>query len=739
VLVFADLGSAVLSAETALEMLPPERRERVRLSGAPLVEGAMAAVSLAAAGAGLEEAADWERASAPPPAAADERVVSVTNALGLHARPAAQLVRMLRPLQAEVTFENLTAGVPPVSAASLHGILALGARQGHRLRLRAAGPEAAAALRDAAAFFAAGCGETAAAPARPSGPPPTETGSGELRGIPASSGIAVGPLRKLRSAPVNATEQSAEDTAVEEARLSAALQMARLETRDLLGWATDHAGAQEAAIFDAQMLLLEDPLLVEAARRLIREQHATAAFAWQSASGNFAARIAALDDPYLRARAADAADAANRVLRLLCGPPTAPVLEAPAILAAHDLTPSQVKELDPALALGIALESGGAAGHAVILARAMGIPVVAGLGAGVAAAPEGVTVGLDGERGLAWIAPGAEQVSALETRRRDWLAGREAARTGRLRQACTRDGRAVRILANVNGVEGAAEALDAGAEGIGVLRTEFLFLNRSCAPSEEEQYDAYRAIAEAMGARPLTIRTLDAGGDKSLPYIDTGVEANPFLGWRGVRISLGRRDLLRTQFRAILRAARGHRVEVLFPMIATLAELREARAVLAEAGRELGCPPVPAGVMIEVPAAVAVADLLAREAAFFSIGTNDLTQYALAADRTNPRVAALADSFDPAVLRMVRQAASAAQAAGIPATLCGELAADPLATPLLIGMGITEFSVSAALIPTLKQAVARVNAAESEALAARALGLDSAAAVRRLAAQGAAR
>jgi len=273
---------------------------------------------------------------------------------------------------------------------------------------------------------------------------------------------------------------------------------------------------------------------------------------------------------------------------------------------------------------------------------------------------------------------------------------------------------------------------------VGVLRTEFLFLGRTAAPGEEEQVAAYRAIAQSLGGRPLIIRTLDAGGDKSLPYVEIGEEANPFLGWRGIRVTLGRRDLFRTQIRAVLRTGAGQSVGLLLPMVTVLDELRETKALIQDVEAELDregaafLRDIQVGVMIEVPAAVAIAGELAREASFFSIGSNDLIQYCMAADRTNPRVASLADGLQPAVLRMIRQAVEAARAAGIEVTLCGELAADTLATPLLIGLGMDEFSVSAALIPQLKQAIGRWSVAEAEAIAREALAMDSSGAVRKL-------
>jgi phosphocarrier protein FPr len=483
----------------------------------------------------------------------------------------------------------------------------------------------------------------------------------------------------------------------------------------LFDWAKAHVGDNEAGIFDAQLLLLEDPALLGKASRMVLDERANAEFAWQTAAGTLA-------------EAADAPDLAGRVMRRLTGAGLASAaLQQPSIVVAHDLMPSEVKELDPSLVLGLCLERSSASAHSVILARAMGIPAVVGLGPGISTLAEGTCIALDGERGIAWVSPDPDQVRTLASRRQQWLAGRRAAQSERHKPAATRDGRRIRVLANISGVAEAAEALDYGAEGVGVLRTEFLFLGRTAAPGEEEQAEAYRKIAETLGARPLVIRTLDIGGDKSLPYVDIGDEANPFLGWRGIRVTLGRRDLLRTQLRAIVRSG----ADVLLPMVSSLSELRDAKAVLREVATELERD-TKVGVMIEVPAAVAVADQLAREASFFSIGTNDLIQYVMAADRTNTRVAPIADPFQPAVLRMIHQTIQAGRQAGIGVTLCGELAADPLATPLLLGLGLEEFSVSAPFIPELKQAIRRWSLPEAEAIAREALALDSSEAVRRL-------
>jgi phosphocarrier protein FPr len=750
VLVLMDLGSALLSAETALEMLGEERSSHVELCAAPLVEGAVAAATLAAAGAGLAEivleaqnALAGKVAQCPPlsdvrgsergtplhtePRTSEsgcpdeEALVTLTNRLGLHARPAAQLVRLARRYRAQVTLDN-------VAASSINAVLSLGARQGHQLRIRASGADAREAVAALVDFLQSGCGDLA----------PAQT-MAQAGGIAASAGIAIGPLVKLRPAAVEIAPRPIGNPEAEQHRLTAAIHGAREETRALYEWSKAHIGADEAGIFDAQSLFLEDPELLAAVSRALLEDRVGAESSWRAETTGFADRLAALDDPYLRARAADVADVAARVMRRLTGQASAArVLREPAILSAHDLTPSEVRDLDSAMVLGLCLEAGSASAHSVILARAMGIPVVAGLGPGVSALADGTILAVDGERGTVWISPDADQIATLEARRRDWLAARHAAELERHRPAATRDGRRIRVFANISGIPDAAEAVACGAEGVGVLRTEFLFLGRAAAPGEEEQLAAYRAIAESLEGRPLTVRALDIGGDKSLPYVEIGEESNPFLGCRGIRVMLSRRDLFRTQLRAILRAGAALPVELLLPMISSVDELRETKALLAEVEVELEREGLPfrknirLGVMIEVPAAVAIADQLAREASFFSIGSNDLIQYVMAADRTNSRVAPMADPFQPAVLRMIRQTVEAGRAAGIDVALCGELAADPVATPLLLGLGLEEFSVSAPLIPELKRAISLSSVPEAEGVAREALAMDSCQSVRRL-------
>jgi multiphosphoryl transfer protein len=756
VVVLMDLGSAVLSAETALDLLAEGQRARVRLCSAPLVEGAVAAVSQAAAGATLDEilreaqtalsgkisqvggALPATEAAPGGPGRTEEREVTLTNPLGLHARPAAQLIRLARRFHANVTIENSSVPAGPFDATSINGVLSLGGRQGHRLRLRARGDQAQEALAGLGEFIESGCGEQGTeAPEAILTPKVAESAPGQLAGIPASAGIAIGPLVKLHTGVAPIVRRIVDDPEAEQKRLNAAIEGAEQETRALYEWARTHAGLDQAGIFDAQMLFLDDPELIGGASHIITTEHANAEFAWQAAAAKLANRLHALEDPYLRVRAADVGDVAARVLRRMGGfTGAAPALKEPSIIAAHDLAPSEVKDFNPGTVLGVCLETGSATAHSVILVRAMGIPAVVGVGPGISTVPDGTNVAIDGQEGRVWVSPDASESQAIEKRRQEWLAAREAAQRERHKPASTRDGRRIHVLANLKGAKEVSQALDAGAEGVGLLRTEFLFLGRTAAPNEEEQLAAYRAVADALESRPLVIRTLDIGGDKPVPYIELGDEANPVLGWRGIRVMLDRRDLLRTQLRAMLRAGSERAVDIMFPMISSLAELREAKAAVDEAEAELKSESIPfarrkVGIMIEVPAAVAVADQLAREADFFSIGSNDLIQYTMAADRTNARVAPLADPFQPAVLRMLLQTIDAARKAGIGVCLCGELAADPLATGLLIGLGLDEFSVSPSLIPQLKQTIGRVSLVDAEGAARQALSLDTSAAIRR--------
>lgn len=759
VVVLMDLGSALLSAEMALEFLSPEQQANVHLCPAPLVEGAMAAAVQASLGSpvaevmrearsalGVKEAQLGLEPGSPPSViptatpAEHGRTITLTimNRQGLHARPAAQFVRTAGRFDADVTVRK---DEQQANARSINQIAMLGVRQHDTVTVSAGGPQAEAVLDALTALVEANFGETddeTTGSAQPAALPPVANGgdADHWQGIPVSPGVALGRTAHFRPPLPVVAYNTVSDLQAEQNRLHGALQAAIGELESVLATAAARPGAEQATILEAHIVILQDPALVEAVESRIGEERLNAAAAWQLETERLADAYRALDDPYMQARAADIQDVSRRVLRqLLAG--EAPALEfaEPVVLVASELLPSDTATLDVSKVLGICTAAGGATSHSAILARALGIPAVAGLGPALLDLPEDRLIALDGGQGLLWLHPTDEELAELEERRREWRAGQERLRRAGARPAQTLDGQHIAVWANIGRPAEAGTAVEYGAEGAGLFRTEFLFFDRPAAPDEDEQFAAFRQTAQLLGNRPLIIRTLDIGGDKPIRYLEQPQEDNPFLGLRGIRYCLRYPALFKTQLRAILRAGADHDIRLMFPMIGTPAELQAARAILQEVQRELQeagethNANMPVGIMIEVPSAVAVADRLARDAAFFSIGTNDLTQYVMAADRGNAGVAQLADALQPAVLHMVAQTATAAHAAGIPVGMCGELAGNPLATPLLIGLGLHELSMSAPAIPQVKAAVGAFTWAQAEAVAQQALQLDTAEAV----------
>ncbi len=561
-----------------------------------------------------------------------------------------------------------------------------------------------------------------------------------FHGIPASPGIALAPAFLYRPADLTVQRRAAADPQAEWARYQAAAAAARQELAALRQQAVAGGLSEaEAAIFDAHQMMLRDPDLDDELRAEL-EAGASAEAALESVFDRNARVFAAMQDPYFRERAADFNDVGRRVLRLLLGvrDESLAALTAPAVVLAHDLAPSDTARMDRALVRGFCTEAGGRLSHTAILARNLGLPAVVGVGAGLLEVEAGAEVILDGEAGLALVdaAPAAREAYR---RRAQALAGERAAAVAAAHQpAVTRDGRRVEVVANVGLPGEEASALQAGAEGIGLLRTEFLFVGRQVAPDEEEQYRAYRSILQAMGPRPVIARTLDIGGDKPAAFLALPHEDNPMLGYRAIRIGLDRPELLRTQLRALLRAGAGCNLKIMFPMVATVEEMAAARAqvdaVRAEltAGGQEFASPVEIGTMVETPSAALLADRLVPYVDFFSIGSNDLTQYTLAADRGNPAVAALCDSLHPAVLWLVEMVIRAAHAGGKWVGLCGELAGEPLAIPVLLGLGLDEFSMGSAAIPGARSLIRQLSLAEAQSLAAGALAQPGAPAVRAL-------
>jgi phosphoenolpyruvate-protein phosphotransferase/dihydroxyacetone kinase phosphotransfer subunit len=766
VLVLMDLGSAVLSAEMALDLLPAELRARVLLCEAPLVEGAVAAAVTAKLGASLEDVAAEARSSLQAKVAhlgtgateatavaatgAGERTLelAVRNPLGLHARPAARFVQTAGSFDADVTVTNLTTGRGPAAGRSLNALATLGVRQGHQILVAASGPQAEATLAALAALADRDFDDQEPAVRAPAPSPlprrPAGSDDGALTGLPGAPGTAVGAARHFRAAAPEIPTEPASNPDMEWEALGRALERVRAEIEATRDAVAARAGEYSAAIFDAHLLFLEDEALLEPARRAIFEEGQNAAQAWDAAAESVAAGYRSLDDEYLRARADDLTAVGRQVVAQLVDgeQPRAGVVE-PGIVLASDLTPADTAALDPELVRGIATVSGSATSHSAILARSLGIPAVVGLGAELLEVPEGAPLVLDGDAGAVYVDPAEELIRGYERRRDEREASARRALASAGQPAQTRDGRRIEVVANAGSPRDVEAALANGAEGVGLLRTEFLFLERDSLPSEEEQVAAYEDLLERLQGRPLILRTLDVGADKPLPYLPRRAEANPFLGVRGIRLGLEQPELLETQLRAALRVAAAHPLKVMFPMVATLPEYRQAMSVLARARTTLEERSQPAGeievgVMVEVPSAALAAEVFAPEVDFFSIGTNDLTQYTLAAERGNERVAALADALHPSVLRLIQTVTEAAHGHGKWVGVCGELASEPLAVPVLIGLGVTELSVNPPAIPATKQAVRQVNAGEAAVLAGEALRLASAEDVRALLADKAA-
>ncbi len=556
-------------------------------------------------------------------------------------------------------------------------------------------------------------------------------------GIAAAPGIAEGPAFVYRPRELVIPRRPAEDPAGEWTRCQEAMAAAVRDLAVLREKAAREAGEAEAAIFDAHQMIIQDPE-TEADLQGAIKAGASAEAAVETIFAGEVEKFEALDDPYFRERAADFADVARRLLRRLLGieEVSLAALDRPAVLVARDLLPSETAQLDRTLVRGFCTARGGPLSHTAILARSLGLPAVVGLGEEVLDLAEEEPLIVDGTAGLVLAGADEQERAAYRQRAAASVERRAAALINCREPAVTRDGRRVEIGANIGLPGEETAALEAGAEGIGLLRTEFLFAGRQTAPAEEEQVRAYRPIFAAMGERPVIARTLDIGGDKPAAFLDIPREDNPFLGWRAIRIGLAQPDLLKSQLRALLRAGVGGNLKIMFPMIAVVAEMAAARELCRQAQAELfeeglaAAADVEIGAMIEVPSAALLADHLAGHADFFSIGSNDLTQYTLAADRGNPAVAGLFDALDPAVLRLIDRVIRAGHAAGIWVGLCGELAGDPLAIPLLLGLGLDEFSMGAAAVPAAKALIRKLSLAEAEALAREALDQPSAAAVR---------
>jgi phosphoenolpyruvate-protein phosphotransferase len=714
-----------------------------------------------------------------------ERNVLVLLEHGIHARPAAALASAVKSLAAEV---SVVFGARKANAKSPVGLMSLGVRKGDQIVIRATGADAEAAIAaleraiadgavvgsvtadggqagtrvgaaNSSAPRPAGTGgeavrgaeatrsASAATEPRAAGEPPGGVGAQPatgnapqpdrtLKGVVASRGLGVGLAFQFARATINVTEAGAGVTWE-----TAEFDRARETVRADLGRAATSANSTAREIAEAHLGLVDDPDLIEGARRLIGSGK-SAGYAWRAVLRDSIEALRALNDPRMAERADDLLDLESRVLSALSGHTAAgPELPAESILIANELLPSQLVALDASRLAGICLAAGGATSHVAIIAAAMDIPTLVATGPAALRVATGTPVILDAEGGWLYGAEGGSLYIDPPTMHielaRSQLAGKRARRAAEQqaaqRECRTADGVRIEVFANVGSEAEAHAAVRNGAEGSGLLRTEFLFLERVAPPDETEQLEKYQQIARAMDGRPLTIRTLDIGGDKPIPYLPLPHEDNPALGLRGVRTSLWRPDLLRIQLRAILRVRPVGQCRILLPMITDPGEIRAVRLMLDELRREVGYrEPIALGAMIETPASAVMADSIAREADFLSVGTNDLTQYTLAMDRGHPELAARLDALHPAVLRLIEQTVEAARVYGRTVAVCGGLASDPVAVPVLIGLGVHELSMVPAVIPQLKALIATLSVDDCTTLATHALERETAEEVRAL-------
>jgi len=689
----------------------------------------------------------------PLQAATAVQTVVVTLRQGLHARPAALLAQRAKSFAAQVT---LSAHGRSANARSVVAIMALGVRQGDELIIQAGGADATqsvtgliAAIEEALRMEAAAGHHSPRSPERPpttGAPPPSASAPrspapgpvpGVLTGVAAVAGLAVG-----RAAWLERRETPVIENGAGSAREMAELEQARANVRARLARVAAAGGAVRNEIISAHLEFLDDPQLNEEAHALIAAGK-SAGYAWRTAIRRAIAALEALEDSRLSERADDLLDVEAHVLLALAGEaqPLHIPLPEHAVLIADELLPSELTALDRRRLAAICLGGGGATSHVAILAAAMEIPMLVGIGAAIREIADGATVIVDADGGGngCGTLQGAPTAAAVEQARsavESQLMRRAHERAQAQSECRARDGTRIEVFANLGNASDAVAAVANGAEGCGLLRTEFLFIDRNTAPDEAEQLEAYQSIAATLAPRPLVLRLMDVGGDKPLRYLPLPTEENPALGLRGIRAGLARPDLLRTQLRAALRVRPAGSLRLLIPMVTDLSEMLAVRHVVDELMVELGTPGrIELGAMIETPAAALLASSLIRAADFLSIGSNDLTQYTLAMDRGHAELAGRADALHPAVLKLIAAAASAGAAAGKMVAVCGGAAADRLAVPILLGLGVRELSVVPAMVPVVKRGIRSLRMDACGELAMRCLDLTSAAEVRALAAQ----
>jgi len=749
VLVLMDIGSAIMSAEIAKEMLPAEIEQNIYLCEAPLVEGAIAAAAQAMVGAEiipvlaeahnallgktmlLKPSEPTEQNATTPKPATNKVYESfdllVPNQLGLHARPAVRLVEIVNRYEADILLSKTNDNF--VSAKSISQVGTIGALKGDTLHFKIAGKEVDQIIKALKDFQKNNFGddeqekssdvENASITITDK---TTDADNGIIQGIAASKGIAIGKVKLIKQNIPVVKKEIIKDAKAETELFELAIKNV-IQNLKITKTTLQVADKKEAQIFDFHILFLEDRGFIQKVIEVIQNENINAAFAWKQTIQNVKNQYLNMQSQYLQERIVDINEIDKKVLTELTGDKTNKIeLTEPCILAVEELGPAETINLDKSKVLGIVTAKGGITSHTSILSRSLGIPAIVNIGSAINYFKDNEEIAMDGTIGKIWI--GKKHASTLLN-----IKKQKEIETQRLAQllvkaqnpAITKNNKQISILANVSSPEEAEVAYKNGAEGIGLYRTEFLFMNRDKAPDEAEQYETYRAVAANMKGYPVTIRTLDVGGDKPIPYLNIEKEKNPFLGLRGVRYCLQDVALFKTQLRAICRVSAEFPVKIMFPMIGVPEEVASVKDILKDVQQELSKEQIPynlqmpVGIMIEVPSTIFQISDLSKALDFFSIGTNDLTQYLLAVDRENEAVAKYRSALHPSVLQAINHIL---QHSEIEVGMCGELAGNPLATNLLLAFGLEKFSMNSPIIPSIKEIVRQYDALESDVLIA---------------------
>jgi len=741
VLVLMDMGSAILSAETAKEFLSPEQQEKVRLTSAPLVEGGIAAAIQAQIGSSLEEVtnaalqsllpkreqiqdvlpAPQTAAAASPAPAAVTLDVTILNTHGLHLRPAATLIKTLARFPAEILIENRTSHRGPVPVRSLVDVTRLQIRQGDSVRFSISASDPRPIVDTIGMLVETRFGESPEE--QPPEAPPVATATEQSFGV--SRGIAVGRPLFRDTVEFKIPEEKLEtgaDAEREVARLGTAIEQAASEFDNRINRLRSTLRRHELDVFDAQRMILSDETIFHEVKDQIEAQHSNAAAGWHSVLSRYATSQENAEDPYLRARAADFREVDRIVLsQLIDQNKTAPLpdeaLQSPTIVICEELTPTLAERFHRAAVAGVIQLGGGTTSHGAILARAFGLPAIGGARESLVRLKTAKVLALDGSSGALWIDPTAEILDQLADRRQRELSEQETARRHSHERSITRDGVVVQVGANAGSADDIVSAQANGAEFVGLFRSEFLFHDLDHEPDSDEQFAAFRgALAPSQGSIPITIRLLDVGGDKPLPFLPQPKEANPFLGVRGIRLLLAHPRFFRAHLQAILRLAQVFPIRLMIPMVTDVSEVLATKLLLTEVAGDLvkaRVPhqwPIPVGAMIETPSAAVLIDQLLAHLVFVSIGTNDLTQYMLCAERGNASLSSLSDPLHPAVVEVCKGIAQAAARHEVKASMCGEAASDPDAIPIWVGLGLRELSVVPGAIPGTKNLIRKLDA-----------------------------